>query len=229
MRTIFWGTPQAAVPFLDHLNRKKQIAGVVTRTDKPSARGLNLQKSPVKIFAEEHGLPVLQPDKLKDADFLKNLASWKADLGIVVAYGKILPKEVIQIFSKGLINVHFSLLPRLRGAAPIQWAILQGEENTGVSTFKISESLDSGNLIVQKKIGISKADNAVTLEEKLIPLGIQACSAGEYLRYMYICQYLRWLIFLLEFLIPPCDSPSLAFYMMYSAYKLSKQGDNIQP
>lgn len=174
MKIIFWGTPQTSVPFLDFLYQHANVLTVVTQTDKPSSRGQKIHKSPAKLFAEEKRIPVLQPNSLKDEKFISQLALLKPEVGIVIAYGKILPREVIRLFPNGMYNIHFSLLPHLRGGAPIQWSILHGDEKTGVTIFKISETLDSGNIIIQKAIGISPNDNAITLEEKLIPLGISA-------------------------------------------------------
>lgn len=173
MRIVFWGTPETALPFLEFLYKQVQVLAVVTQTDKAAKRGQKIQKSPVKQFAEEKQIPVLQPADLKNSHFLTELSDLKPEAGIVVAYGKILPKEVIWIFPKGIFNIHFSLLPHLRGAAPIQWAILRGDKKTGVTCFKISETLDTGNMVAQKEIEILPSDNAVTLEERLILLGIQ--------------------------------------------------------
>jgi methionyl-tRNA formyltransferase len=174
MRTVFWGTPQAAVPFLERLCALEDVVGVVTRPDKPSQRGQQVHASPVKALALQKNFPVLQPVQLKDPAFLSALEALKPEVGIVVAYGRILPKEVIALFPKGLFNIHFSLLPRLRGAAPIQWAIINGESRSGVTSFRIDESLDTGRIAVQKSIGVSEHDNELTLEEKLVSLGILA-------------------------------------------------------
>lgn len=172
MRTIFWGTPELSIPFLELLCGQGDVAGVVTQTDKPSKRGQHLQKSPVKLFAEKADIPVLQPSSLKNEEFLTRLAALKPELGVVVAYGKIISKEAIRLFPAGLYNIHFSLLPKLRGGAPIQWAIYRGETTTGVTSFRISETLDTGHIVLQKEIAVSVHDNSITLEEKLIPLGI---------------------------------------------------------
>lgn len=172
MKVVFWGTPEVAVPFLDFLCCRVSVVTIVTQPDQASQRGQKIQKSPVKLFAEKKNISLLQPASLKDASFLSALSVLKPEAGVVVAYGKILPKEAIQLFPKGIFNLHFSLLPQLRGGAPIQRAILRGEKKTGVTSFRIAESLDTGNIIAQKEIGISEQDNAVTLEEKLIPLGI---------------------------------------------------------
>src|SRR5262249_47225719 len=143
-RIVFWGTPAPAIPFLQYLidHRKSELACVVTQTDKPALRGQKIQMSPVKILAEQNSLPVLQPSALKSPEFLSALADSKPDAGIVVAYGRIIPKEAIALFPKGLYNLHFSLLPELRGAAPIQWALYRGFSKTGVTSFRITETLD---------------------------------------------------------------------------------------
>lgn len=172
MKTIFFGTPEAAVPFLQFLAKQSEVIAVVTRPDKPAERGQHLHQSPVKIFAEEKKIPILQPTALKDPNFLAQISNLKAEAGIVVAYGRILPPEVIRLFPSGIYNIHFSLLPHLRGAAPIQWSILRGDSKTGVTAFRISESLDTGNILVQKSLEISPNDNAVTLEDNLVALGL---------------------------------------------------------
>jgi len=172
VKTIFWGTPQMAVPYLENLARQNEVVAVVTQTDKPYGRGQSVHSSPVKTLAEEKKIPVLQPSVLKDEGFFAELSKFQPEVGMIVAYGRILPREVIQLFPKGIYNIHFSLLPRLRGAAPIQWAILRGEEKTGVTSFRIAESVDSGNVMVQKSVEISSQDSAMTLEEKLVPLGV---------------------------------------------------------
>ena len=174
MKTVFWGTPEAAVPFLGYLLKNHEVVAAVTQPDKPARRGNELQKSPVKILAEEHGIPVLQPSDLKDPSFISRLNGFKAETGIVVAYGRILPSGVISAFPKGLYNIHFSLLPQLRGAAPIQWAILNGLKKTGVCSFKISETLDTGEIFSRREVGLSPDETSLTLKKKLIPLGIEA-------------------------------------------------------
>jgi methionyl-tRNA formyltransferase len=173
MKTIFWGTPEAAVPFLEYLLKHQQVAAVVTQPDKPAHRGKELQKSPIKLFAEKSGIPVLQPADLKDAGFISKLKEFQAEAGIVIAYGRILPAQVISTFPKGLYNIHFSLLPQLRGAAPIQWAILGGLKKTGVCSFKISETLDTGEIFAQREVELTPDETTVTLEQKLISPGIK--------------------------------------------------------
>lgn len=174
MKIVFFGTPQVAIPYIEYLHKNEDVIAVVTQTDKPSDRGQEIHKPPVKIFAEKNNIPILQPAKLKEQSFVSQISKFKADAGIAVAYGRILPKEIIDLFSKGLYNIHFSLLPLYRGAAPIQWAIYHGDKKTGVTSFKIAEALDSGNIIVQKEIEILEDDDAISLKKKLIPLGITA-------------------------------------------------------
>ncbi len=172
MRTIFFGTPLTALPFLECLYSKEEVVAVVTRPDKPRGRGQLIQKSPIKVFAEEKKIPIFQPSQLNDPQFVTAIKNLNAEVGIVVAYGRIIPIHLIQLFPKGLYNVHFSLLPRWRGASPIQWAILSGDSATGVTTFKLSETLDTGEILLQKETPISPEEDSISLEKKLIPLGI---------------------------------------------------------
>ncbi len=173
VKTLFLGTPETAVPYLKFLLDKTRVVGALTQPDRPAKRGQVLQKSPVKIFAEEHGIPVIQPINLKDPDFIKQIQSLQPEAGIVVAYGRILPKEVIALFPKGVYNIHFSLLPELRGAAPMQWAILRGYDKTGVCSFKIAETLDTGEIMSRREVLIAPDDTAITLENKLVPAGLE--------------------------------------------------------
>ncbi len=173
VKTLFLGTPETAVPFLKNLFEKTQVVGVVTQPDRPAKRGQVLQKSPVKILAEERGVPVLQPINLKDGTLSAQIQELKPDVGIVVAYGRILPKDIISLFPKGIYNIHFSLLPELRGAAPIQWAILRGHPKTGVCSFKIAETLDTGEIMSRREVPLAEDETAVTLENKLVALGLE--------------------------------------------------------
>lgn len=172
MKIVFMGTPEFATGILEAivLSKKHEIAAVVTSTDKPAGRGMQLTKSSVKQFAEKHQLRLLQPEKLKDADFIKTLQSIQADMFVVVAF-RMLPELVWSIPPKGTINLHASLLPQYRGAAPINWAIINGETTTGVSTFFINEKIDEGNLIVSKETSINEEDNAGSLHDKLLEIG----------------------------------------------------------
>ena len=170
-RIVFMGTPEFAVASLDALvGRGYKIVGVVTVPDKPSGRGLKVNSSAVKQYAEVHGLPVLQPVKLKDPEFLGQLAALKADLFVVVAF-RMLPEEVWRMPKLGTFNLHASLLPQYRGAAPINWAIINGEKRTGVTTFMIDKNIDTGGIILREECLIEDSDNAGTLHDKLMSIG----------------------------------------------------------
>ncbi len=174
MNVIFWGTPKVAVPFLDFLRGRIPVTAAVTQPDAPADRGMKLQPPPVKVFAQSQNIPVLQPEKLKDPAALEAVRALKPELGIVVAYGKLIPRPIIDLFPKGLFNVHFSLLPRLRGAAPMQRAILEGDAQTGVTIFQLTEALDAGDILIQKSAPLAETDDADTLENKLVSLGLLA-------------------------------------------------------
>jgi methionyl-tRNA formyltransferase len=155
LNIIFMGTPDFAVPSLKKLlESNHKVVAVVTGVDKERGRGQKISFTPIKQFALENNLPILQPEKLKDQIFITKLKEFNADLFIVVAF-KILPKEVFMLPPKGSFNLHASLLPKFRGAAPIQWAIISGEKETGVTTFMLDEKVDTGNIILQKKIFIN--------------------------------------------------------------------------
>jgi methionyl-tRNA formyltransferase len=171
LRVVFMGTPEFAVASLDALvNAGCTIVGVITAPDKPAGRGLKLQESAVKKYAVEKGLKVLQPEKLKNAQFLEELRSLNADLQIVVAF-RMLPEAVWNMPAMGTINVHASLLPQYRGAAPINWAIINGEKETGVTTFKLKHEIDTGDILLQGKIAIDENETAGELHDKLRELG----------------------------------------------------------
>lgn len=172
LKTIFFGTPDIAVKFLEKTHALTDLQLVVTQADKPRGRGMEITPCPVKKRAQELGLPVLSPEKLKDS--FEQIAAIPFDVGIVVAYGKIFRPHFIALPKLGLINVHFSLLPKLRGAAPVQQALIQGLTRTGVSTFWINEGMDDGPLFLQKPLDILPQDNAKTLFEKLTTLGLEA-------------------------------------------------------
>ncbi len=174
MKIIFFGTPEIAVPFLEFLCEKEEVVAVVTQPDRKADRGeKNLKLSPVKLFAQKRDIPIYQPAKIEEfiADYRLQIADY--DLGVVVAYGKILPLSLIKTAELGYLNVHFSLLPKYRGAAPVQWAIINGEKETGVSTFWLDQGMDTGKIVLQKKIIIEDTDKANTLLEKLVPLGVE--------------------------------------------------------
>lgn len=171
MRIIFIGTPDFAVASLQALiENNMNVVAVITAPDKAAGRGLQLQESAVKKYAVSQQIPVLQPVKLKDEQFLTELKSYQADLQIVVAF-RMLPELVWNMPSLGTINVHASLLPNYRGAAPINWAIINGEKTTGVSTFKLKHQIDTGNVLLQKEIPILEEDTAGTLHDKLMLAG----------------------------------------------------------
>ncbi|MBP3513615.1 MAG: methionyl-tRNA formyltransferase [Elusimicrobiaceae bacterium] len=172
LKTVFFGTPDIAVPFLELTRELTDLQLAVTQADKPRGRGMEISPCPVKARALELGVPVLSPEKLKDS--FDQIAAVPFDLGIVVAYGKIFRPNFLALPKLGLINVHFSLLPHLRGAAPVQQALIQGYTKTGVSTFWIREGMDDGPLFLQKETDILPQDNARTLFEKLVPLGLEA-------------------------------------------------------
>ncbi|MDE5743946.1 MAG: methionyl-tRNA formyltransferase, partial [Bacteroidales bacterium] len=165
------GTPEFACHCLQSLcEAGLPVCAVVTVPDKPIGRGRKVQASPVKTYAEAQGLPVLQPERLKDPDFLTALAAYRADLFIVVAF-RMLPKEVWGMPPLGTFNLHASLLPRYRGAAPIQRAIWNGETETGITTFLLDEHMDTGALLMQERIPITPDDNAGSLHDKLMTAG----------------------------------------------------------
>lgn len=171
LRIVFMGTPEFAVTQLKALIENNcTIVGVITAPDKPAGRGRKLNESAVKVFAKEKGLTILQPTNLKDESFLEELRSLSANLQIVVAF-RMLPKAVWQMPEYGTFNLHASLLPNYRGAAPINWAIINGEEKTGVSTFFIDEKIDTGAMILQEELAIDPQENAGSLHDKLMYLG----------------------------------------------------------
>ena len=173
LRLVFMGTPDFAVGILDALQRSiHEIAAVVTVADKAAGRGQKLKESAVKIYAQANNLTILQPEKLKDEHFLAQLKELQADLFVVVAF-RMLPKEVWKMPAFGTINLHASLLPNYRGAAPINWAIINGDEETGVTTFFIDEAIDSGKIIAQKAVKISNNTNAGELHDELMSVGAE--------------------------------------------------------
>lgn len=171
MKVIFFGTPEFAIPSLKILyDNGYEISAVVTVPDKEKGRGLKPEPSPVKKFALSLGLKVLEPVNLKDENFINQLKEINPDLGVVVAY-RILPREVYSLPKYGTFNLHASLLPKYRGAAPIQWAIINGEKVTGVTTFFLQDKVDTGNIILQREVQIDDEDNFQTLHDKLSQIG----------------------------------------------------------
>ncbi len=175
LRLVFFGTPQFAIPSLGALvESPHRVVAVVTQPDRPRDRGQRSAEPPVKRLAQQLSIPVLQPTRLGDAGFLEELRSLSADLGIVVAYGKLLPESVLQLFRHGLINVHASLLPRYRGAAPIQRAIIAGERETGITIMQIVKELDAGPMLAQIVRTILPDETGSDLEAALAEIGARA-------------------------------------------------------
>jgi methionyl-tRNA formyltransferase len=173
LRIVFMGTPEFAVASLDALVKAGcQIVGVITAPDKPAGRGMQLQQSAVKQYAVEKGLTVLQPEKLKSPSFIEELGSLKADLQIVVAF-RMLPEIVWNMPPIGTVNVHGSLLPQYRGAAPINWAVINGEKETGVTTFKLKHEIDTGDILLQEPIPIGDDETVGSLHDRMKEIGAQ--------------------------------------------------------
>lgn len=172
MRVVFMGTPGFATASLNeiHTNSEHEIVGVVTVADKPAGRGQKLNISDVKKYALEHNLPVLQPEKLRDENFLAELKALNADVFVVVAF-RMLPKAVWSMPSKGTFNLHGSLLPQYRGAAPINWAVMNGDTKTGVTTFLIDEAIDTGNILLADEIAIGENDSVGVIHDQLMEIG----------------------------------------------------------
>lgn len=168
MKIVFIGTPQFALPTLEALIKSEhRIISVITQPSRPKGRGLKLTLPPVKVLAQEFGIPVFQPPKINDPQAVSYLKSLSPDLIVVVAYGQILPQEVLEIPPLGCINLHASLLPEFRGAAPIARAIIEGQETTGVTTMDMDEGMDTGDVILQKRADISLSDTRGTLSQRL--------------------------------------------------------------
>lgn len=173
LRIVFMGTPEFAVPSLEILVKNGfTIAAVITAPDKPAGRGLKLRKSAIKKKAEQFNLPVLQPVNLKDPSFIEQLRNYRPNLQIVVAF-RMLPEVVWNLPKYGTFNLHASLLPQYRGAAPINWAIINGEKETGVTTFFLKHNIDTGDIILQEKISIGSEDDAGTVYQKCMETGAE--------------------------------------------------------
>jgi methionyl-tRNA formyltransferase len=173
MKIVFFGTPDFAIPSLKILHESEhEIVGVVTAPDKPRGRGRRLSPTPIKQFAVKNGIKVLTPEKLKDAQLVDELNSLQVDLFVVVAF-RILPENVYTIPTEGSFNLHGSLLPKYRGAAPIQWSIINGEKETGLTTFFLEKKVDTGNIILKEKIKIDDSDNLGTLHDKMSLAGAE--------------------------------------------------------
>lgn len=173
LRIIFLGNPEFALQHLIAIRKAGfNVVAVVSAPDKPAGRGLKLNATPVAVYAREQGIDLLQPPNLKSEDFLKTLASYNADLQVVIAF-RMLPEAVWNMPPMGTVNLHASLLPNYRGAAPINWAIINGEKETGVSTFLLKHEIDTGDLLMQESIKISPNETAGTLHDKLMFLGCE--------------------------------------------------------
>jgi methionyl-tRNA formyltransferase len=172
-RIVFMGTPSFAVASLKALlDAKMNVVGVVTARDKPAGRGMQLQQSAVKQFALEHQLPIAQPEKLKSPEFFAQIQAWQPDIQIVVAF-RMLPESIWSFPPMGTLNVHGSLLPKYRGAAPINWAIINGEKETGVTTFRLQHAIDTGDILLQERIPISSDMTAGELHDTMMEVGAQ--------------------------------------------------------
>lgn len=176
MRVIFMGTPDFSVGTLEALiEAGHEVALAVTQPDKPKGRGKEMQFTPVKEAALKHGIPVFQPKKVREPECVEELRKYNADVIVVIAFGQILPKEILELTPYGCINVHASLLPKYRGAAPIQWSLIDGEEVTGVTTMQMDEGLDTGDMILKTEVPIEKAETGGSLHDKLAAAGAKLC------------------------------------------------------
>lgn len=172
MRIVFMGTPEFAVPSLEALLKSDdQVVGIVTQPDRPKGRGQVLTPPPIKLLAQREGIPFLQPVKIRVPEFLTALAAWKPDLIAVTAYGRILHSPILTLPPMGCVNVHGSLLPKYRGAAPVQWAVINGEAETGITTMMMDEGMDTGAMLLQESLPIFPEDTSGTLAPRLAALG----------------------------------------------------------
>lgn len=172
MRILFWGTPEFALPTLDALEDEgHHVVGVISQPDRPKGRGRKVAPSPVSAFAEAEGYPLLKPELPRGDDFITSIRALEPDLSVVVAYGHILTREVLDVPALGSINVHASLLPKLRGAAPVNWALVRGFDETGVTVMRMVEAMDAGPILAQQSTSISPEDNARGLGRRLAELG----------------------------------------------------------
>ncbi len=174
MKVLFMGTPDFAVPCLKALILKHEVTAVITQPDKKQGRGKRLQSPPVKQVSVEYNISTFQPEKIKSLEFIEEIKKINADIFVVVAYGQILPESILHIPKYGCINVHASLLPKYRGAAPIQWAIINGEEKTGVTIMYMDKGLDTGDMILKKQFDILSDDTYGTIHDKMSKIGSEA-------------------------------------------------------
>ncbi len=171
MRVVFMGTPDFSVPALERIASEHEVVAVVTQKDKPKGRGQEVSYTPVKESALKLNIPVLQPDKVKEESFVEKLRALNPDVIVVIAFGQILSKEILDMPKYGCVNVHASLLPKYRGAAPIQWAVIDGEEKSGVCTMKMDEGLDTGDIIDVEEVELDPKETGGSLFDKLAALG----------------------------------------------------------
>ena len=176
MKTLFYGTPETAVAFLRLLSERISVMGVVSQPDKPAGRGLSTEATPVKRFAIEKGLKVFQPGK--PSEIAAELKALSPDLGVAVAYGRILKPDVLSVPRLGTLNVHFSLLPKFRGAAPVQWSLVRGETRTGITLFWLDEGMDTGPIFLQKETEVGPDEAAPELLARLTALGVDLLKAA---------------------------------------------------
>jgi methionyl-tRNA formyltransferase len=174
VRVVFMGSPEFAVPCLRALAEHHDVALVVSQPDKPAGRGGQLTAPAVKLAAQQLGLPVIQPRSARTGELRDAMVASGAELAVVVAYGKILPRPVLDALPRGCINVHGSLLPKYRGAAPVQWAVIHGETETGVSIMQLDEGMDTGPVLLERRVAIDPGETAGQLLERLAPIGAQA-------------------------------------------------------
>jgi len=173
LRVLFMGSPDFAVPSLRALAGRHEVVAVVTQPDRPQGRGRRLAPPAVKLAAQALGLPVLQPEKLRKREVRQELADLGAEMFVVAAYGKILSKKMLAVPPMGCVNVHASLLPRLRGAAPIQWAVIRGEAESGITIMQMDEGMDTGPMLLQRAIPLTPDETAGSLHDRLAPLGAE--------------------------------------------------------
>ena len=171
MKVVFMGTPDFAVPSLEMLIEKHEVVAVVTQPDKPKGRGKKMVYPVIKEKALEHNITVLQPNKVREEEFLEVLKELNADIVVVVAYGQILPESILNMPKYGCINVHGSLLPKYRGAAPIQWSVINGEKKTGVTTMYMAKGLDSGDMLLKGEMDILEDDTFGSLRDRMSLVG----------------------------------------------------------
>ena len=200
MRVVFFGTPHFAVPTLEKLLASPHtVCGVVTQPDRPRGRGQRVLESAVKALAGAHGLPILQPDRLRDPAVADLLRAWRPDLGVVAAYGRLIPESILTLPPHGMINVHASLLPKYRGAAPVQRAVIDGEAETGVTIMRVEPMLDAGPMLARAKRPIAPDETADVIERDLAVLGadlllevvgqLETGTAREELQDFMVCSY----------------------------------------